>query len=126
MNYAGTFIEGEDGKLLFQLRDNKSTISNPNKWAIFGGGIEKKENPKETLIRELNEELNLSVDEKDLKLISKINLIFKKHFIFKTKIKKNQKLTLREGSSMKFFSKKEILKQKNLYLPLRVFIWLHF
>ncbi|MCK5150115.1 NUDIX domain-containing protein [Candidatus Pacearchaeota archaeon] len=126
MDYAGVLIKREDGKMLFQLRDNNPNISNPDKWGIFGGGIEKQENSKEAGIRELNEELGLLVKKNNLKLVFKINLFFKKYFIFQTKIKDNQKLILKEGASMKFFSKKEILSKKNLLYSLRLFLLLYF
>ncbi len=125
MDYTGIIIENEDRKMLFQLRDNKPDIPNPNKWGIFGGGIEKNETPKEAAIRELKEELNLLVKSKDLKLITKINLLFKKYFIFKLKINSTQKLIQKEGASMGFFSRKKILRKKNLVHSLRIFLWLY-
>jgi len=39
-HYAGIIIiRRSDGKVLYQLRDDKSSIPTPNKWATFGGGI---------------------------------------------------------------------------------------
>ena len=67
MDYAGILIERNDGKLLFQLRDNHA-ILNPNRWGIFGGGIEKNESPIEAIKRELKEELSLDTKKEDLLL----------------------------------------------------------
>lgn len=43
-----------------QLRDNKPTIPVPGKWSLFGGGVEKGENPLGGVMREIKEELCLS------------------------------------------------------------------
>ena len=125
MDYAGVIIENKRKEILLQHRDNKPNILNPNKWGIFGGGIEKGEFPFETAIRELNEELNLKVNKKDLKLILKINLIFKKYFIFRLKINSKKKLIQNEGQAMGFFSRKQALKKKNLVFLLRIFLWFY-
>lgn len=47
-------------KFLLLLRDNKQTISDPNKWSILGGEVEEGESYEEALKRELFEEANLS------------------------------------------------------------------
>lgn len=45
------------------LRDDKPSIIHPNMWDLPGGGSEKGENPLECLIREVDEEIGLSIDE---------------------------------------------------------------
>ena len=49
-NYVGIMIEDEENRVLFQLRDNKPNIPHPNKWSLFGGGIEQGERPEEAII----------------------------------------------------------------------------
>ncbi len=44
-------------KILLQLRDNIPTIIYPGCWAMFGGHLEPNENPDETILRELAEEI---------------------------------------------------------------------
>ena len=41
MGYSGAILKNGNGRILFQLRDEKGR--NPNKWGIFGGGIRKNE-----------------------------------------------------------------------------------
>lgn len=47
------------GKVLMIKRDNKPDITNPDKWAIPGGKVEKGETFERTLRRELKEEINV-------------------------------------------------------------------
>lgn len=46
-------------KICLVLRDNNPAIPNPNKWNTPGGGIDEGETPREAIIRELKEEINL-------------------------------------------------------------------
>ena len=55
-------IVTHDGKILLVLRDNDPNIPSPNKWNTPGGGIEENETPREALLRELEEEINLSTE----------------------------------------------------------------
>lgn len=123
MDYAGVIIEYVDKKMLFQLRDNKKSIPNPNRWGIFGGGIEENELPVDAAVRELDEELGLKIKPADLKLIIKIPLIKNKNYIYRLKINKNiSTLKLMEGQKMKYMERKELLKKKNLVPGLRIFL----
>ena len=55
---AGIILINPDQKVLLQLRDNKPAIPYPNCWVIPGGSIEPGESSKETLLREMREEMN--------------------------------------------------------------------
>lgn len=116
MVYAGALIKNEKGEFLFQLRDNKSDIPNPNKWSIFGGRVEKNETPERAVIRELKEELDLDVDKSNLK---KIVRIFRNH-IFLVNINKGAKIILKEGKSLRFFKINEIKKKKNIVASVKI------
>lgn len=50
-------------KICLVLRDNNPEIPNPNKWNTPGGGIDEGETPREAIIRELKEEINLNATE---------------------------------------------------------------
>ncbi len=121
MDYAGIIIERNDGKLLFQLRDNKKNIPNPNKWGIFGGGIEKNETPKKAALRELKEELNFALKEKELTKLIVLPTPGKKYYLFFIKLKRNLKFKLNEGASMRFMSRKELFSKNNVVPVVKTF-----
>lgn len=58
---ASAMLVTPDGQLLLQLRDDKPTIPYPNTWTLFGGAIEPGEAPVFGIVRELQEELELSL-----------------------------------------------------------------
>lgn len=61
--YAGGFLYNPKTKeVLLHKRDGKTKI-NPNKWAFFGGLNENNETPKETFIREVEEELGIKLSD---------------------------------------------------------------
>ena len=123
MNYAGIVIERQDGKILFQLRDNKSSIPNPNLWSIFGGGINNSEKPKEAAIRELYEELKINVEKSELKTLLIIPTFKNTNYLYKWIADERLKeAKLLEGQEMKFFSIEELLKKKNVVPSLRPFL----
>lgn len=50
-------------KICLVLRDNNPNIAYPNVWNTPGGGIDEGETPREAMIRELKEEINLDATE---------------------------------------------------------------
>lgn len=60
-------IQNEKGEILLQRRSDNDL------WGLPGGCQELGESYEETIIREIKEETNLDVDEKDLKLISLVS-----------------------------------------------------
>ncbi len=50
-----------NGRLLIYLRDDKPEISFPNYWDLFGGMVEAGETPEEALVREVEEELGVTL-----------------------------------------------------------------
>ena len=117
-NYVGILLERK-GKLLFQLRDNNDKISNPNTWGLFGGGIEKGETPKQAIIREIKEELDITLDQKRIIPLLKT----KKISIFYYALENHQnKFSLHEGQAYHFFKIHEIIFKKNILFSLRLLL----
>lgn len=70
---AHAIIATESGKVIGQLRDEKSWIDNPGKIATFGGGVEGDETPLEAMYREVvEEETNLPLKMEDFKPFDRI------------------------------------------------------
>lgn len=119
-NYSGIIMENSEGKLLFQLRDNKPEISSPNKWSLFGGGIEKGETPLQAVVREVKEELGIKLNRNKLKLLLKKESKDSKRFVFYYKLDGEQKrFKLMEGQKYEFLSLREIIFRKNVVPSLR-------
>ena len=57
MQHVAKAILLERGKFVLQLRDDKPLIDFPDMWSLFGGAIEKNEDPQEAMLREIEEEL---------------------------------------------------------------------
>jgi 8-oxo-dGTP pyrophosphatase MutT (NUDIX family) len=62
-------LENAQGKVAFQLRDDRPDVSYANHWGLFGGLQETDESPEQTIVREMLEELGLSLDRLQLKYL---------------------------------------------------------
>src|SRR3989344_4991568 len=119
MGYSGAILKNKEGKILFQLRDEKG--KNPNRWGLFGGGINKDETPIKALIREIKEELEIKIAESEIVKHYTIPLI--NYHIFEVYLKKSLKMSqLKEGKDMKFMTKEEFIKTKNALWRVKLFL----
>jgi mutator protein MutT len=119
MGYSGAILTNNQGKILFQLRDENGR--NPNKWGIFGGGIKKGETPVKAIKRELKEELGINISKEKISQERKLPLI--DYYIFGINLKKNPKISdLKEGKNMKFMTKKEFLKKQDALQRVKLFL----
>ena len=94
------------GRFLFQQRDYKPAIAYKGRWSLFGGVVEPEETPRQAIIRELKEEIGV-----DFKALKPLCDILWKGFqikLFEGEIPTNCEISLREGKSFGFFTKKQI------------------
>jgi ADP-ribose pyrophosphatase YjhB (NUDIX family) len=66
LDVASVVFINPEGKLIFQKRDNKPNIRNPNMISTWGGACEKNETPLQAAIREVHEETNVKISENDV------------------------------------------------------------
>jgi 8-oxo-dGTP pyrophosphatase MutT (NUDIX family) len=123
-----------NNKLLIQKRDIKKNIFFPGHFGLFGGAIEKSENKKKALQRELFEEIGIKFKTSRFSYLTTITMDFKKigskkydRTVYKIKIDGNEKkiLKLGEGIKMIWLNKKKVYFKKNI-IPYDLFaIWLY-
>src|SRR5258708_25360949 len=63
LDSVAALIFRTDGRYLLQHREDRSDISYPNWWSLFGGARDPDERAEDAMRRELREELELTVRE---------------------------------------------------------------
>jgi len=125
-DYSGIIIEDMEGRFLFQLRDDNPKIPDPNKWSLFGGGIEKGETPLQAIKREVKEELGLYLDSCDLKLLFKKESRSSKRYVFYYKLNKDLKnIKINEGQRFEFMKLSDLILRRNVVSSLRIFMLMY-
>lgn len=102
---AVLIIDNGRGELLLQHRDDNLNISEPNKWCLFGGMIEKGETSLEAVIRELKEELNYVIDISKIHYLKQIKNVHV-YWTIDEKLRDN-KVSVYEGQEAGWFSQKK-------------------
>ena len=100
------FINSQRNVLLF-LRDDISGIPFPNMWDLPGGTVESGETPKQTIIREMKEEINLDIEGFSLFSVTEFSDRIEYTFWKETELD-IEKLILTEGQLVKWFSEDAI------------------
>lgn len=109
---AAIIFENEKGEILLYLRDNKPGIPFPDHWDLIGGHVEEGETPEEGLIREVKEELDLTLT--DYTFYRRYECFTGDayeniKFIYSGKLNiPIEEITLLEGVKPQFFTKEEI------------------
>ena len=95
-----------ENKVLLNLRD-RDHPENPHLWAFLGGGVDNNETEEEALLREIKEEIDYEL--KDYKKIKELFIEkLGKRVFYEGKIEVDiDKLILREGEKIKFFTYEE-------------------
>jgi 8-oxo-dGTP diphosphatase len=63
---VAALLQLSDGRYLMQLRDSNPAIFYPDHWGCFGGAVDAGETPAAAMVRELEEELAVTVAPADL------------------------------------------------------------
>jgi 8-oxo-dGTP diphosphatase len=107
------FINDELKILLF-LRDDIPNIPYPDMWDLPGGHVEKNERPEQCIVREMKEEMNLTLDE--FYLFSKIEFEDRIEYTFWARANLNiDDIVLSEGQRLKWFTKDEAKRTQLAY-----------
>ncbi|MZP57034.1 MAG: NUDIX domain-containing protein, partial [Bacteroidales bacterium] len=109
---AAIILENDNNELLLYLRDNKPGIPFPNCWDLFGGHVEEGETTEEALIREVKEELGITLGE--FRFFKRYECLTgdaypNEKFIFAGRINiPIEDMTLFEGERPQYFKRSEI------------------
>jgi len=111
-------------RILLQKKDSEYPLG-PNKWSLVGGVVEKGENTKETIQREIKEEIGINFDKDKINLFGELlfegnlngRFLMVNHSMFIINFdKKISDIKIGEGAGFAFFEKEE-LKKLNLMPP---------
>lgn len=117
---VSSILISTDNEFILQQRDDKPGIARPGMITNFGGSLEGDERPIDAIIREIEEELSMTLNEKDFSLLT--SLVIKSslsseehltHLFVAHNIKKSD-LFLREGKAIVYVKFDESLDSLNL------------
>ncbi len=97
------------GEVLLFLRDNKQEIPYPNCWDLLGGTVEPNETPRQCIVRELLEEVEVELAPDSLKLFNAYDMADRLECTFWKQVDFDiRTLKLNEGQQLQWFSESEI------------------
>ena len=107
------FVNDQQQVLLF-LRDDKPTIPYPNMWDVPGGHVDAGETPEQCIVREMKEEMDLTLEEFErfsvMEFADRVEYTFWKRADLDI-----EKIDLREGQRLKWFTEFEAKNTKLAY-----------
>jgi 8-oxo-dGTP pyrophosphatase MutT (NUDIX family) len=124
----------DDGRYLLQHRDPKPEIFFPDHWGCFGGGVDEGEtDDRASLARELVEELDLAVDQAELKPFTRLDFdvsfagcgrLYRTYFELRVPAARLSTMRLGEGREMRAFTGRDLLQLR--VAPYDTFVlWMH-
>ena len=107
------FVNDKRQILLF-LSDNKSGLPYQNMWDIPGGHVENGERPEQCIVREMKEEMDLTLN--SFELLSVMEFDDRIEYTFWKKANFDiEKINLHEGQQLKWFTEVEAKNTKLAY-----------
>lgn len=131
-NAVAAILVLEDGRYVMQLRDAIPLIFYSDHWGCFGGAVDGGEDPEQTLVRELREELEFEVVavweftrfDFDFSRIGQPK-VFRIYYEVPVSAEAFSRFVLHEGAQFRAFSAADMLLQPRV-TPYDAFaIWLH-
>jgi len=116
MKRKGTSIifVNDQRKVLLLLRDDKPTIPYPNMWDVPGGHVDDGETPEQCIVREMKEEMDLTLDE--FERLSVMEFTDRVEYTFWKRVNLDiEKIDLREGQRLRWFTELEARNSKLAY-----------
>jgi hypothetical protein len=96
-------------KLLLKRRDNCSPTANENQWTFFGNSDGKREISKSSLMREMENEMHISISLANL-ITEKDNAMFNNWYVAGLTDKDVNEIKRRDGQELEFYSIREVEK----------------
>jgi 8-oxo-dGTP pyrophosphatase MutT (NUDIX family) len=131
---VAALIQLADGRYVLQQRDIKANIFYPDHWGCFGGAVDQGESEPDAIVRELHEELGVSLKHDDCRYFTEFTFDFgfvgygtyrRRYYVVETVHRDVAAFTLGEGAAIGAFTAEEALVDKRL-VPYDGFaIWLH-
>jgi 8-oxo-dGTP diphosphatase len=121
MRVEGTNIIflNENQEILLHLRDNKPDIPYPNMWGLPGGHVDEGETPEECIMREMREELGLSLH--TVALFTAAERSYgREHTYWARASFRPEDITLGEGQGIRWFAYPEIQQMVLIYEDNRI------
>jgi 8-oxo-dGTP diphosphatase len=111
---ASIIFVNEENQILLVLRDDLPDLPYANMWDVPGGHVEQNETPEECIVREIQEEMNLVIDE--FKLFSVSNFTDRVEYTFWTRADFDiNDIELAEGQKIRWFTETEARKAQLAY-----------
>lgn len=116
MKIDGTniILINDENAVLLQLRDNKPTIPYPNTWALPGGHRGHDETPLECIVREIQEEMGLRLQEVSLFVAAERSYGVEHTYWARVRFHLED-IVLTEGQCVQWFTYDEIKKMQLIY-----------